>query len=238
MTAVTPVTPVTALLVFAKEPVAGRAKTRLSPPLTPAGAARLAAAMLDDTLAAVAAVPAVRPVLVIDGDPGDFLPAGFGVIAQRGRGQAERLAAAFEEFQDLENSGGPALLIGMDTPQVTPALLAASARALEAPGVDAVLGPAADGGWWALGLRRPHPRALAGVPMSTPDTCRHQRRRLASLGLCCAELPALRDVDTIGDAVAVARGVPGSAFGSALAALLPSGPRGALAGTATGGMAR
>src|SRR5207249_3808926 len=59
----------TGLLVFAKEPVVGRAKTRLSPPLTPAGAARLAAAMLDDTLAAVSAVPAVRPVLVVDGDP-------------------------------------------------------------------------------------------------------------------------------------------------------------------------
>jgi glycosyltransferase A (GT-A) superfamily protein (DUF2064 family) len=123
----------------------------------------------------------------------------------------------------------------MDTPQVTPGLLAAAVRVLEAPRVDAVLGPAADGGWGALGLRRPDPRVLAGIPMSTPDTCRHQRRRLASLRLRCVELPVLRDVDTIGDALAVGRTVPGSAFGSALAALLPSLPSGS---PATGGIAR
>lgn len=211
--------PVTALLVFAKEPVAGRVKTRLSPPLTPAGAARLAAAMLEGTIAAVAAMGAAgmaRPVLVLDGDLGAAVPAGFDVIAQRGTGQAARLAAAFEDVGDVEE---PALLIGMDTPQVTPALLAASVQALEAPGVDAVLGPAADGGWWALGLRRPDPAALAGVPMSTSETCRRQHRRLRSLGLRSRSLPVLRDVDTIADAVAVALEAPGSSFAATLAAL-------------------
>jgi uncharacterized protein len=220
-------TALTALLVFAKEPVAGKVKTRLSPPLTPAGAATLASAMLADTLAAVAAVQGVRPVVVADGDLGAIgalVPPTFGVVGQRGRGQAERLAAAFEDFEEPRDGGGPALLIGMDTPQVTPALLVRAVRTLEAPGVDAVLGPAADGGWWALGLRRPDPRALAGVPMSTPDTCRHQRRRLRSVGLRCMALPALRDVDTIDDARTVAREVPGSTFAATLAGLLHPEP--------------
>jgi rSAM/selenodomain-associated transferase 1 len=222
--------PAPTLLVIAKAPVPGRVKTRLCPPCTPVQAAELARAALRDTLAAAAATQrAGRRVLLLDGEPGPWVPRGFEVVPQRGFGLAERLAHGFADV------GGPALLIGMDTPQVTPALLAASVRALEAPGVDAVLGPAADGGWWALGLRRPEPRALSGVPMSTPDTCRRQRRRLASLGLRCAALPVLRDVDTIGDALAVAREAPSPAFGSTLTALLHPG---AVAGEAIGGEPR
>jgi uncharacterized protein len=95
----------------------------------------------------------------------------------------------------------------MDTPQVTPGLLTVDWQA-----ADAVFGPAADGGFWALGLRAPDPALLRGVPMSTASTGAIQRRRLLAAGLRVADLPELRDVDTAADAVAVARQAPKSRF--------------------------
>jgi uncharacterized protein len=200
---------VTSLIVIAKAPRAGHSKTRLCPPCTPRQAAALARAALADTLEAARATPAARHVLVLDGEPGDWLPAGFEVVPQRGRGLDERLAHAFADV------GGPALLIGMDTPQVTPGDLRDGLQRLA--GADAVLGPAPDGGYWAIGLREPDPRAFLGVPMSTARTCRAQRARLAALGLRVRELPALRDVDLIADAHAVAALAPSGRFARALA---------------------
>jgi uncharacterized protein len=199
------------LMVIAKEPVAGRCKTRLTPPCTPDEAATLARAALQDTLDAVAATPVARRVCVLEGAPGTWLPAGFEVVAQRDGGLDERLAHAFCDV------GGPALVIGMDTPQVTPALLADACARLGAPGVDAVLGAAPDGGYWALGLRVPDPALLRGVPMSTDATCAAQRERLREHGLRVDELAGLRDVDDIHDAHAVASAAPAGRFARALA---------------------
>ena len=104
----------------------------------------------------------------------------------------------------------------MDTPQVTADLLDASLARLLDPGVDAVLGPALDGGWWAIGLHRHHPRLFDGIPMSTGDTGRCQAARLAELGLATAWLPALRDLDTMADAEAVATQCPTSRTAAAV----------------------
>ncbi|MET7291170.1 DUF2064 domain-containing protein [Streptomyces griseoloalbus] len=198
-------TPVT-LLVIAKEPRPGRVKTRLTPPFTPEEAAGLAEAALADTLDAVARTPARRRVLVLDGAPGPWLPDGVEVVAQCAGGLDERLAAAFA------GCDGPALLIGMDTPQVTPELLT-----VDFADCDAYFGPAEDGGFWALGLAEPDPGLLRGVPMSTPDTGAAQRRRLARLRV--RELPLLRDVDTAYDAAVVAGEAPGGRFAARLARL-------------------
>jgi uncharacterized protein len=199
------------LLVIAKEPVPGRAKTRLSPPCTPEQAAELAAAALGDTLtAALAAERAGRRILVFEGEPTPWAARGFEAIAQRGGGLEERLAAAFED------ADGPAFLVGMDTPQVTPELLDAGLAALE--GHDAVFAPSLDGGYWAIGLRRPDPAVFAGVPMSEDHTGAVQRARLAALGLSVADLPPLLDVDTIHDARAVAAAAPASRFAAELRA--------------------
>jgi len=195
---------------MAKEPVPGRVKTRLVPPCTPRQAAALAEAALADTLHAVLAAPACRRVLVLDGKPGPWLPPGFDVVPQCGGGLDERLAAAFAVVS------GPALLIGMDTPQLTPALLAVDWEA-----ADAWFGPAADGGFWGLGLRRPDAALVRGVPMSTADTGAAQRARLHAAGLRVAELPRLRDVDTAADAVAVARQAPLSRFAARARELAP-----------------
>ncbi|MEV6618647.1 DUF2064 domain-containing protein [Streptomyces sp. NPDC051051] len=194
------------LLVIAKEPLPGRVKTRLTPPFAPWEAAALAEAALADTLAAVAAAPAVRRLLVLDGAPGPWLPPGFDVVPQCAGGLDERLAEAFARCE------GPALLIGMDTPQVTPDLLT-----VDFAGCDAYFGPAEDGGFWALGLAVPDPALLRGVPMSTPFTGAVQRERLVAAGLRVRDLPRLRDVDDARDARAVAALVPHGRFAARLA---------------------
>lgn len=202
-----------ALLVIAKQPIAGRAKTRLTPPCTPQQAAKLADAALRDTVDAVARTAVGRRVLVFDGDPEPWRPDGFEVIPQRGAGLGERLQAAFDDI------GQPALLIGMDTPQVTPEQLGDAVRALADERNDSILGPTADGGYWCVGFRRAVAGAFDGVPMSAPDTYVRQRQRLAELGLRVGLQPLLRDVDTIKDAEAVAAEAPATRFARALEAV-------------------
>ena len=200
------------LLVIAKSPSPGRVKTRLTPACTPEQAAGLAEAALADTLETLGRVPAGRRVLVLDGAPGRWLPPGWDVTPQCGGGLDVRLAAA------LGSAPGhaPALLVGMDTPQVEARTLAEPLAAAARAGVDAWFGPADDGGFWALGLARPSAelarRLLLGVPMSRPDTGAALRDRLAEAGLRVAVLPTLTDVDTVADAAEVAALVPDSRF--------------------------
>lgn len=195
---------------MAKAPVAGRAKTRLCPPLSPAQAATLAAAALADTLQAVAWTPAPRRIVALDGAPGAWLPEGFEVIAQRGATLGERLACTVRDV------GEPLLLLGMDTPQLTRARLCDALERLDAPQADAVLGPTADGGYWTIGLAAPDPHVFDGVPMSSSATAAAQRTRLRELGCNVVELAPLRDVDTFDDAVAVAALAPWTRFAATL----------------------
>ncbi|MDX3584729.1 TIGR04282 family arsenosugar biosynthesis glycosyltransferase [Streptomyces europaeiscabiei] len=201
------------LLVIAKEPVPGRVKTRLTPPYTPREAATLAEAALPDTLHTLLRTPAHRRLLVPDGTPGPWLPPGFDVVPQEEGGPDERIAASSDHCAD-----GPALLLGMDTPQLTPEPLSGVGR----DGHEAWFGPAADGGFWALGLADPARAGsvVRGVPMSTHRTGAIQRPRLAEAGPAVADLPVLRDVDTAADAAQVtACCPPGSRFTTALASL-------------------
>lgn len=200
----------TEILVLAKCPRPGHVKTRLTPPLSPDQAAAVAAAALADTLDAVAATPVARRVAVLDGPPGAWLPDGFEVVRQRDGGLDARLAGAFLD------AGAPALLIGMDTPQVTASLLLEAVDTLARPGVDAVLGPARDGGFWSVGLRRPCADAFVGVPMNTPWTGTAQADRLRRLGLWVAELPTLDDVDDMTSAHRVAALAAGTRFARTL----------------------
>jgi uncharacterized protein len=204
------------LLVVAKAPVAGQAKTRLCPPATPEQAAEIAAAALLDTLDAVQATPGAVPVVAFTGELSkavrrDELQESLSrttVLWQRGPDFGHRLANAHADV-----AGGwpgvPVLQIGMDTPQVTPALLSGAAERLE--DVDAVLGRAIDGGWWALGLRDPlEADVLREVPMSRADTGDLTYAALSHLRT--GNLPMLSDVDTMADAQRVAAQVPGGRF--------------------------
>jgi glycosyltransferase A (GT-A) superfamily protein (DUF2064 family) len=205
------------VVVIAKQPVPGRVKTRLTPPFSPAQAAALAEASLTDTLAAVAGTSVVRRVLALQGRPGPWLPPGFDVISQRGRGLDERISWARTDAR--VTLPVPVVLIGMDTPQVTPGLLAAAAEPLVDRSADATFGLAEDGGFWLLGLREVDPDLILGVPMSRPDTGARQLARLEQAGLRIRMLPQLTDVDTVREAERVAALAPYSAFAACMARL-------------------
>ncbi|HEX6311569.1 MAG TPA: TIGR04282 family arsenosugar biosynthesis glycosyltransferase [Acidimicrobiia bacterium] len=200
-----------ALAVIAKAPRPGSSKTRLCPPCTPDEAAGVAQAALEDTLSVMATAPvAGSRAAVLEGEPGSWLPDDFAVVPQGAGDLGDRLAGAFAALD------GPAVVIAMDTPQVTGELLGSAVEALGRPGTDAVLGLTDDGGYWAIGLRRPDRRVFEGVPMSSPDTGAAQLERLHDLGLATALLPRLRDVDTFADAIAVAAEAPRSRFATAV----------------------
>lgn len=206
----------TALIVLAKVPRPGHSKTRLCPPCTLQEASLLAEAALDDTLDAVRLASVERRIVAIDGDPDKWSADGFEVIRQRGSSLDRRLAAVFADV------GGRSLLIGMDTPQVTAALLNASVSALEDAQANAVVGPTPDGGYWAVGLERPDERVFGEVPMSSCETCAVQLARLRELELAVRLLPALEDVDDFRSATRVAQCAPGTEFASTLEKLFPS----------------
>jgi len=218
------------VIVMAKEPVAGKVKTRLCPPCSGSSAAAVAAAALADTLDAVAACGASRRVVALAGSPGDWLPPGFEIVRQRGDGLASRLANAWSDV------GGPGIQIGMDTPQVTGTELDSLLSIVDKPAAvgsaavgPAVLGPARDGGWWVIGWHRADPHAVfTGIPMSEPTTGALQERRLRELGLDVVRAPLRRDIDTIDDLAAVALATPGSRTAEVAARVLGLGSPAAL----------
>lgn len=204
--------PVT-VLVVAKAPEPGRAKTRLAATVGDRVAAEIAAAALLDTLDAVAAAPVAAKVVALTGDLDnaamsaeirDRLSA-FTVIGQRGDDFAERLAHAHAQAGRLF-PGYPVVQIGMDTPQVSGELLADCARRLlDAESVStAVLGLACDGGWWVLGVHTPAAaQRLRGVPMSRPDTGDLTLKALHDNGIQVTLVQRLADVDVVEDVSAV-----------------------------------
>jgi glycosyltransferase A (GT-A) superfamily protein (DUF2064 family) len=172
-----------------------------------------------DTLDAVADAPVAARVVALTGDLAaasrraelEARLSEFTVIEQRGAGFADRLANAHADAS--RTAGGvPVLQIGMDTPQVTPGLLADCATTL--CGADAVLGLACDGGWWILGVTHPDmAECLRTVPMSQPDTGAVTLRALGDTGRDVRLVPELADVDTFDDIAVVGRACrPGSRF--------------------------
>ncbi len=218
------------LLIVAKAPVPGLVKTRLTPPLTAHQAAALAAAALLDTLEACRAAARLSGAEVVLALAGELdraqsaaairsALAGVRVLPQRGQGLAARLAAA---HADAAGNFGPTLQVGMDTPHLDPLVLADGlVRIVHPDGPDALLGPAEDGGWWALGLRRAGAaRCLLDVAMSTPHTGVDTLAALGREQHRVELLPVLRDVDTISDVEAVAA-VAGGRFAALARALHP-----------------
>lgn len=187
------------LIVFAREPVAGQTKTRLCPPLDGATAAALYACFLRDTLDLARRTPGVQPLIA-------YTPASAGPYFARlapdlparpqvGAGLGERLANA---LQAALAEGRPAAALGSDSPDLPGACLGAAFAQLAA-GADVVLGPAADGGYYLIGLRAPQPRLLRDVPMSTPTVLADTLALAGDLGLRVALLPPWYDIDTAAD---------------------------------------
>ena len=185
------------LIVFAREPVPGQVKTRLIPALGADGAAQLYRRLLGIALRATAATPCAHRQLWCAGAPaagGECarLAAGHGcTLHHQGAGDlGARISAALTEALAATDR---AVLIGSDCPDYTPAYLSAALAALDDH--DAVLGPAADGGYVLIGLRRPAPALFTGISWSTPTVLAETRAALRQLGLTWAELPTLHDLD-------------------------------------------
>lgn len=210
------------ILVVAKAPRPGAVKTRLAADLGDVGAARVAAAALLDTLAVCAEVFDHR-VLALAGDLLDTgvidtadirrAVAAWQVTGQACGGLGERLAQAHSDAaavsRSVDGRTRRVLQIGMDTPHVSATQLEDSAARLCRPDVDAVLGPAQDGGWWVCGTSDPaQAAALAEVPMSRPDTGDLSLAALRRGGARVSLVGALQDLDTLVDAKAIAAAHP------------------------------
>jgi glycosyltransferase A (GT-A) superfamily protein (DUF2064 family) len=206
------------VLVVAKAPVPGLAKTRIAADVGDDAAADLAAAALLDTLE-TSVSSGMRVVVALTGDLDRAARAdeirgalrGLVVIPQVGSSFGARLAQAHLDADD----GHGVVQVGMDSPQLRASDLGEASDRLGDHA--SVLGPAADGGWWLLGVRRGGDASdLAGVEMSTPTT---RLRTLDVLPGSTARLRTLRDVDTWSDARAVATEIAGTRFGIAVHAL-------------------
>jgi uncharacterized protein len=192
---------VPAAIVIAKAPRPGLCKTRLEPLLGAAGCARLQTELVRRAGAWAAAVgdayvaftpPDAREEMAA------LLPEGTVLLDQAEGDLGDRLAAATGEV--LERTGGPVVLIGVDTPQLDPAV---GRQALEdlADGCDVTLGPAEDGGWYLVGLTEPHPEIFA-LPTETwggPEVLQRTLALAHEAGLSIGMLRGERDLDEEGD---------------------------------------
>ncbi len=213
------------VLVVAKAPAPGFAKTRIGAVVGAEAAAELAAAALLDTLDAVERwEPACRRLLAMTGS----LPAAarrveisqrlatWTVVEQRGATFGDRLVSAHREAALRWGPDFPVAQIGMDTPGITGGDLDAIVGALDGArsggpsgAVDVALGPAVDGGWWGLATARAgYGDQLAGVPMSRSDTAARTVAALQGAGARIRLVHELRDVDDWADAVALSRAAP------------------------------
>jgi hypothetical protein len=184
--------------VFAKAPEPGRVKTRLTPALRAQEAADLYRALLLDTLDVVEPVAAATYVAYTPAGARRHLEALLGTrrrLLPQGPGDlGRRLAAVFERLCDGRRS---VLAVGSDCPGLTPARIEEAAGALTR--ADVVLGPALDGGYYLIGMRRPHADLFRDVPWSTAGVLEATRERIAEAGLQVRWLPLERDVDTPSD---------------------------------------
>lgn len=191
----------TRLVIFAKAPQPGAAKTRLIPALGADGAAALARAMLTHTLQQALASGLDTVELCMSPAPGDpawqgvALPAGVTYTAQGDGDLGERMDRAMQRA--LRSHAGPVLLIGTDCPALGSQHLREAARQLAAH--DAVLMPVADGGYVLIGLQAPCPAIFRQMAWSTSTVAAETRQRLNAMGLRVWQGPMLHDIDEAAD---------------------------------------
>jgi rSAM/selenodomain-associated transferase 1 len=193
----------TAIGIMCKAPRAGRTKTRLAAHIGVAAAAELSACFLRDVAAAIEAVPielgrtgyAVYAPAGTEAELRHLFPAGFGLMLQAGRELGNALFGAMRDLLAAGHDG--VLLVNGDSPTLPPSYLANALGMLRQPGDRIVLGPAADGGYYLIGLKQPHVHLFEAVPWGTSSVAQTTRQRAAELGLAVAELPEWYDVDDV-----------------------------------------
>ena len=172
--------------IFARYPVPGKAKTRLIPAIGEAAAAALHRRLVEHTVAVVQASGLPCELRVTGAPLGDFaawLGRDVPLVAQGNGDLGERLARV----------PAPVMLIGSDCPDLASWHLQQATQALSSN--TAVIGPAADGGYWLLGLSRAIPHCFTDISWSTDAVAGQTRTRLADEGITPAELETLHDCD-------------------------------------------
>ena len=189
------------VLVVAKAPLPGRAKTRLVPPLSAEQAADLQRALLLDTLDSCRA-EGLEPAVLCAGEDAAALRKAIGpgirLVAQEGRGLADALRLGMRRHLRR----GPVAIVSSDVPGLPPGSLGDAFAAL-VNGADVVLGPARDGGYWLVAMREPHDAPFEDIPMSTAAAYDTTCRRCAEANLTLATVEPWRDVDTAVDLAAL-----------------------------------
>jgi rSAM/selenodomain-associated transferase 1 len=189
-----------ALLVVAKRPTPGQTKTRLCPPLTGRQAADLYNCLLLDTLELVRSVGDVYPIIAYlpQDAAGHFeaLAPDFGLLPQKGADLGERLDNALTHC--LQNGFRQVVIMNSDGPTLPVANLRRAFEILD-EGVDVVLGPCEDGGYYLIGITTPQPSLFRGIQMSTPRVMDETLARAHQAGLSVVALPTWYDVDTAAD---------------------------------------
>jgi rSAM/selenodomain-associated transferase 2/rSAM/selenodomain-associated transferase 1 len=188
------------LVVFARCPESGRVKTRLIPALGPDGAAALHADMLRHTITLVSQFKHERGLPVelrhSRGTPQDFAAFGVDGLPCRPQLDGDLGARMLHAFRIMLREASAAVIIGTDCPELSPGILHAAFEALKPGGAhDLVLGPATDGGYYLIGLRRPIPALFADMPWSTDQVLAETMRRASAHDLNTHLLPTLDDVD-------------------------------------------
>ena len=195
------------IILIAKEPIVGNVKTRLVPPLTYEQAAELADSALLDTIDTIKVINSIDSVLYFQGDPKKYSEAFTSIISQCDGDFSKRLSFAFMNVSHKQ----PAMLVAMDTPQITNYLLSA----FDPIKFDACIGMTTDGGYWIIGFRNPDlaKYAFSDIAMSTNETGKAQLNRLKELNLNVQILDTLTDFDDIESAHMVYEMIPSSRFG-------------------------
>ena len=185
-----------AIALFARAPVIGQVKTRLIGSLSPAAACGLHRALAQDAWDVLTAIPGNKVFLYSDQEHPEWRELAAGRLRlQRGADLGERMLKCFDELRD--GGHGPLLIVGSDTAALTPEIVAPWSEKLRAAG--AVLGPAEDGGYWAIGCRSPNRKMFDGVEWSSNRTGSQTAEALTSCGMAMSFLESRYDVDTLAD---------------------------------------
>jgi len=204
--------PANALILFAKQPLAGRVKTRLTPPLSPKAGAALYGCMLRDTMATALALPDIFLTIHYQNDPGAAawfasLAPGIALQPQQGEDLGKRMERAFDHL--FQQGFDRVAIIGSDSPDL-PAEYILQAYELLDGGADAVFGPADDGGYYLLAMSCLRRELFSGLPWSSGELLQASLARAREAGIRTALLPQWYDLDTCEDLLRIidSGGVP------------------------------
>ncbi len=185
------------LIIFSKNPVAGRVKTRLAASIGDPEALRVYETLRGLTEKATSGADAEKAIFYSDFIPETdlFLTGNVTAHLQDGADLGERMHRAF--LKGFELGFGRVVLIGTDCPDLSTFLIDRAFECLT--GDEAVMGPARDGGFYLVGLSRPFPELFLDRIWSTPEVLNDSLRIVREHRAGCALLPALSDIDTIDD---------------------------------------